>query len=213
MEGFFCHFHKLAESGLVRSGQMSQQLAVHFDSGGLQSFYEAAVTQSGRARRRVDANLPKSAKRAFLIFSISIGILAPVIQGVGGISIKFGTTKAKALGGPQCPPAALSRSGRIGYSHVLCLLGFRRARLLPNATAKRQIKKNATLIGRIQHSGGSQPPPLFRPLATQQVPLAGAIADHFPGRRNFETFGNRLPCFLISSASHNLPFPSKEWRV
>lgn len=167
MEGFFCHFHKLAESGFVRSGQMSQHLAVHFDSGGLQSFYESAVTQSGRARCRIDADLPKSAKSAFLIFSISIGILAPVIQGVGGIPIKFGTTKAKALGGPQCPPPALSRSGRISYSHVLCLLGFRRAGLLPNAAPKRQIKKNAPLVGRIQHGGGSQPPTPFWILATQ----------------------------------------------
>ena len=210
MEGFFCHFHKLAKSRFVRSGQMGQQLAVHFDFGGPQSFHESAVTQAGRAGRRVDANLPKSAKRAFFVLPISIGVLTPMIQGVGGIPIKFGTAKSKALGGTQCPPPSPSRSGRIGYSHVLCLLGFCGARFFSDATAKRQIEKNATLVGRIQHGGGSQAPPPFWILAAQQVPLAGAIADHFPGRRNFETFGNRLPCFLVSSASHNLPFPSKE---
>jgi hypothetical protein len=45
--------------------------------------------------------------------------LAAMINGIGRVTVKFGTAHPEALGGREHPFAAFAGSGRVCYSHIL----------------------------------------------------------------------------------------------
>src|SRR5213078_3024094 len=89
---------QFAKRGGILRRDVGQDFAVQADLGGLEAFYETAVSRAGGAGARVDADLPKRAEGPLLGLAIAEGISAPMIQGIGGVTVKFGAAHAKALG-------------------------------------------------------------------------------------------------------------------
>lgn len=111
-------FDKLAESGGVSSGKISDDFAIKHDLRSFESLHKSAVGQTGGAGGGVDANLPEHAEITFLGLAIAEGVLASMIERIGGVSVKFGPAHAKALGSFQCADAAFAGSGSVGDSHT-----------------------------------------------------------------------------------------------
>src|SRR5579872_1128872 len=110
-------FHQLAKGGVVRGGDVREDLPVQGDFRGLQPFHEPAVGGAGAAGRGVDAYLPELAEGALLHLPVAKGILLGMIGRVGGVTVKFGAAAAKALGGFDRADAAFAGGGGVGNSH------------------------------------------------------------------------------------------------
>ena len=114
-------FDQLAESGVVSSRKISDDFAVQRDLRSLESFHKSAVGQTGGAGGGVDANLPEHAEIPLLGFAVAEGVLASVIERVGGVTVKFGAAHSKAFGGFDRADAAFAGSGSVGNSHGLLI--------------------------------------------------------------------------------------------
>ena len=89
-------------------GDVSEDLAVENDFGRFQAFHESAVGQAGFANGGVNADLPEVTERALFGAAIAIRVLATVIDGVRGVTVKFGALEAEALGSGKHSPATFA---------------------------------------------------------------------------------------------------------
>ena len=99
---------QLSKRRVVGGRDVSEDFAVEGDFGGFEAFHEAAVGGAGGASGGVNANLPQRAEVTLLGAAIAEGILPAMIDGVGGIAIKFRAAHPEAFGGPDHSSAALA---------------------------------------------------------------------------------------------------------
>src|SRR5262249_15188288 len=101
-------FDQLTKRAVIRRGKISQNLAVQAHFRGFEAFHESAVGGPGSASRRVNPDLPEGAEIALFGAAIAKGILAAMVNGIGGVTIKFRTAHPEALGCPDHSCAPLS---------------------------------------------------------------------------------------------------------
>src|SRR5437867_3907252 len=89
LQASLCNSDQFAKSRRIGRGQIRDYLAIQGHSGRLQPFDEPAVRDPGRASGGVDADLPEGAKSAFFGPAVAEGVLAAMIDGIRGITVKF----------------------------------------------------------------------------------------------------------------------------
>ena len=80
---------QLGKRRAIRGRDVGEDFAVEGDFGGFEAFHEAAIGGAGGASGGVDTNLPQRAEVALLGAAVAEGVLPAVIDGVGGVAIKF----------------------------------------------------------------------------------------------------------------------------
>lgn len=117
LEGALGHLHQFVESGVIGGGDIGEHLTVDADLGGFEAFHEAAVGEACGAGGGVDSDLPEAAEVALFVATIAVGVLAAVVDSVGGVAIEFRTAEAVALGGLQHALAAFPGSWGVCDTH------------------------------------------------------------------------------------------------
>ncbi len=98
----------MVEGGGVGSGEVGEDLAVESDFGRLETFHKTAVGDASGAGCGINANLPQGAEGSLFGAAIAKGVLPAMINGIGGVAVKFGTTHPEALGGADHSGAAFA---------------------------------------------------------------------------------------------------------
>ncbi len=104
-------FNQLIKRCGVLRGDVGQNFSVERAFRGFEAFHESAVSQTGGARRGVNADLPEITEIAFLGAAVAIGVLTAMVNGVAGVAIQFGTFETEAFGRRQHPFATFAGSG------------------------------------------------------------------------------------------------------
>src|SRR3974390_2645143 len=83
-----------AKRGGIGGGDVGDDLAVEGDFRGLEAFHKSAVGQASFADGGIDARLPEVAEGALFGAAIAVGVLPAMVNGVGGVAVKFAAFEA-----------------------------------------------------------------------------------------------------------------------
>jgi hypothetical protein len=108
---------KFGEGGVIRGGEIGEDLTIEFDLGSFESLHEAAVREAGGTRGSIDADLPEAAERTFLGPAVAISVLTAVIKGISRVAIELGAAHPEAFGGAECSFTTSPGGGGVGNSH------------------------------------------------------------------------------------------------
>ena len=90
-----------AECGGVGDREIGEDLAIRFDTGGLEAFDEAGVGQSFVACGSADALDPQAAELAFALFAVTVFVGLGLADGVFRVTEELRAETAEALGTQQ----------------------------------------------------------------------------------------------------------------
>ena len=159
----------------------------------------------GGAGGGVDARLPEIPEGALLSAAVAISVLTPVIDGIGGVAIKFRAAHPEAFGSPDHSGAAFAGGRGVCDSHK-SLSGLEGQCQVPVAGSmtERQILFDPINVGGSEALGLSQRSPAFGTFALKQVASTGPPEQHFTRARDFETLGHRFSGSITFGTSHRL---------
>src|SRR4030095_4251717 len=116
------------EGGFVGQCEISKNLSIEPDAGGLHAFHKTAVCQSVRTGRGVNALLPQHPEVALAGLTIPVSPRFRLHYRVLGVAEKFGAAPAEAFGFLEDFLAASPARGRIGGAWHETLMWFLSAR-------------------------------------------------------------------------------------
>ena len=100
-QGFFGLGDDGAERGGVGDREVGEDLAIRFDSGGLEAFDEARVGQSFVADGSADTLDPQGAELSLALFAVTVFVGLGLADGVLGVAEELRAETAEALGTQQ----------------------------------------------------------------------------------------------------------------
>ncbi len=110
--------------GGIGDGEICEDLAVGFDTGGFQTFDEARVGHFLRTDGSVDTLCPEATELSFTPFPVAILVSLRLADCVLGVTEEFGAETAETLGTEQDALAASPAGRGIGGTwHVLFSVG------------------------------------------------------------------------------------------
>jgi hypothetical protein len=94
----FCGLNYFGEAGRIVNSDLGKHLAVEFDFALVQSVDEAAIADAIHTTSRIDANSPKAAEVALLVFTVHIGHGLCAVDGFSSCAEKLATRSTETLG-------------------------------------------------------------------------------------------------------------------
>ena len=106
------------------NGEVSEDLAIRFDTGGFDAFDEARVGQTFGAGSGIDALGPQTAELAFAFLTVAVFVLLSLADSVLGVAIELRAETAETLGAKQNALAARAACGGVGSTWHVVLSWF-----------------------------------------------------------------------------------------